>query len=153
VKQRSLEGIVGAFIMAAIVALILLAFKISGLTIFLDGGSYRVAAEFDNIGQLKQRAPVNLAGVRVGEVTSITLDPKTFRARVQFRINNDMGHIPSDSSASILTAGLLGDNYISLSPGYASTFLKEGSKIQETHPALILEEMIGQLLFQLKKKT
>ena len=85
----------------------------------------------------------------VGEVTNIYLDPVTFRAVVNMRINQNVNDVPTDSSASILTAGLLGDNYIAITPMYGKNYLKNGSELEETHPAIILEKLIGQLIFKL----
>jgi len=148
VSQRTIETLVGLFLLAAIAALIMLAFKVSGLTSFFKQEGYTVTAVFDDIGQLKVRAPVKMGGVTIGEVTGIHLDPISFRAVVLMRISSRVKNIPDDSSATIFTAGLLGDNYISISPMYGATFLKEGSEIQETHPAIILEKLIGQFLFK-----
>ena len=145
--QRTIELFVGLFVIGAILALIFLAFKVSGLTSFFNKEGYRVTAEFDDIGQLKVRSPVKIGGVTVGEITQIKLDPTSYRAVVTLHIDAKVKHIPNDSSASILTAGLLGDNYIAITPMYAQQFLKEGSVIQETHSAMILEKMIGQFLF------
>lgn len=149
VSQRVIETSVGLFLLAAIVALLILAFKISGLTSFFQTDGYQVTATFDEIGQLKVRAPVKIGGVTVGEVTAIRLDPSEYRAIVNMRINAKVNNIPEDSSASILTAGLLGDNYIAITPMYSAQFLKNGSQIQETHAAMILEKLIGQLIFKL----
>lgn len=149
VSQRTIESLVGLFLIAAIASLVILAFKVSGLTSFFKVEGYNVTAQFDDIGQLKVRAPVKMSGVLIGEVSSISLDPQTFKAVVSLRINKDFSDIPTDSSASILTAGLLGDNYIEVAPMYAKDFLKNGSEIQETHSAMILEKLIGQLIFKL----
>ena len=146
-SQRTLEIGVGLFLMGAILALIFLAFKVSGLTTFFSQEGYEVTAAFDDIGQLKVRGPVKIGGVTVGEVAHIKLDPESYRAVVTLRIHSNVSDIPNDSTASILTAGLLGDNYIALTPMYATEFLKEGSVIQDTHSAMILEKMIGQFLF------
>lgn len=146
-SQRIIETIVGFFIIIGMLALVFLAFKVSGLTSYFEKNTYKVTANFDNIGQLKERAPVTIAGVRVGEVDNIQINPQTFRAVVTLRIDSNQA-IPADSSASILTAGLLGANYISLNPGYEPQDLKDGAVIQDTHPALILENLIGQLLFK-----
>lgn len=148
ISQRTIESCVGIFLLAAIIGLVVLAFKVSGLTSFFRESGYDVVAIFDDIGQLKIRAPVKMSGVVIGEVTSIHLDPKTFKAIVGLHIRKSVSDIPSDSSASILTAGLLGDNYIAIDPMYSSDFLKEGSQIEETHSALILEKLIGQFLFK-----
>lgn len=148
-SQRTIETLVGLFLVAAIAALLALAFKVSGLTSFFKTEGYNVTAAFDDIGQLKVRAAVKISGVTIGEVSAIRLDPETYRAIVTLHINSRMKDIPDDSSAAILTAGLLGDNYIEITPMYSATFLHEGSQIHETHPAMILEKLIGQLLFKL----
>ena len=149
VSQRTIESFVGLFLLAATIALIVLAFKVSGLTSFFKQKGYNITASFDEIGQLKIRAPVKIGGVTVGEVTNIYLDPVTFRAVVNMRINQNVNDVPTDSSASILTAGLLGDNYIAITPMYGKNYLKNGSELEETHPAIILEKLIGQLIFKL----
>lgn len=149
ISERTTESIVGIFLLTAIAALIILAFKISGLTSFFKPEGYDVTATFEEIGQLKVRAPVKMGGVTIGEVTGIHLEPNTFRAVVDMRIDKKVNDIPSDSSASILTAGLLGDNYIAITPMYSTDFLRNGSEIEETHPAIILEKLIGQFMFKL----
>lgn len=149
-RERSIEIIVGFFMLAGILALLVLALKVSGLSTAMGGSGYSVSASFDNIGSLKPRAPVTVAGVRIGEVTNIHLDTTTFKAIVTMRLNPKQDDLPVDTSASILTQGLLGANYISLAPGFATALLTNGSRISNTHPALILEDLIGQLLFSLK---
>ncbi len=149
--QKGLETLVGFFILLAIAGLVMLAFQVSNLTISQGSNTYEVKAQFDNIGDLKVRAPVTVAGVKVGQVANIVLDPKNYRATVFLRLDQSADNIPKDSSASILTAGLLGSNYISLSPGFDTQFLKAGDNISETHSAIILEQMIGQLLFSVNK--
>ncbi|MDR3477585.1 MAG: outer membrane lipid asymmetry maintenance protein MlaD [Gammaproteobacteria bacterium] len=148
-SQRTIESFVGLFLLAAMMALMVLAFKVSGLTSFFKPKSYTVIAMFDEIGQLKVRSPVKMGGVLIGEVSSITLDPQSFKAIVKMDIDHRFNEIPDDSSANILTAGLLGDNYIALTPMYSQTFLKSGSTIEDTHSAMILEKMIGQLIYKL----
>lgn len=150
-RDRTIEVMVGIFMLAGMIALLVLALKISGLSEYFGQAGYTVTAQFDNIGSLKVRAPVTIAGVRVGQVTNIKLDPKNFRAIVQMKIEEKEHDIPSDSAARILTEGLLGSNYISISPGFDNTYLKNDSKIQITHSALILENLIGQFLFSIKK--
>lgn len=148
-SQRTTETFVGLFLLIAMLALMVLAFKVSGLTSFLPEQGYTIVANFDEIGGLKVRAPVKISGVQVGTVTSIGLDPSTFKAVVKMRINKKFNDISDDSSATILTAGLLGDNYIAINPMYNKNYLKNGSEIQDTHPAIILEKLIGQLIFKL----
>lgn len=146
-SQRTIETCVGIFLLATIAAFMILALKVSGLTSFFKQQGYDITAEFDDIGQLKVRGPVKIGGVTIGEVTQIYLDPTSYKAIVTMRIFSSVKDIPKDSSASILTAGLLGDNYIAITPMYAHDFLANGSKIESTHSAMILEKMIGQFLF------
>lgn len=148
-QTKNIELMVGAFLVAGIVALVLLAFQVSGLSNVMGQQGYQISAAFDNIGDLKVRAPVSIGGVRVGEVSNIALDEKTFKAIVTMQINPHQNMIPTDSSASILTAGLLGSNYISITPGFADTNLKNGDKITVTHSAIILENLIGQVMYKL----
>jgi phospholipid/cholesterol/gamma-HCH transport system substrate-binding protein len=151
VKQRTIEIIVGIFVLAAAIALLVLAMEISGLTNTDKSTSYRIKADFDNVGSLKIGAPVSISGVKIGDVDNITLDPQTYRAVVLMEIYSKKSILPTDTSASIFTAGILGSQYISLTPGFASTDLGEGGQIQNTHSALILENLIGQLIFNMKK--
>lgn len=147
-KTRTVEIFVGLFLLAGILSLVMLAFQVSGLVNIVGRNGYAVTADFDNIGDLRIRAPVSIGGVRVGEVTAIQLNPTTFKAVVTMHINPNQNAIPTDSTASIFTEGLLGSNYISLSPGFSDTNLKNGDKIQTTHSALILENLIGQLMYK-----
>ncbi|MCX7120390.1 MAG: outer membrane lipid asymmetry maintenance protein MlaD [Gammaproteobacteria bacterium] len=147
-----LEMGVGVFIIAALCALLFLAFKVSGLTNMGDGHYYVIKADFDNIGGLKVRAPVSVSGVKIGHVSAIQLNPQTYRASVTLQINNNYKDLPVDTSAGILTEGLLGSNYISLSPGYESKMLQANGRIETTHSALILENLVGQLMFNLTNK-
>lgn len=133
-------------------ATIMLAVKVSGLSTIFKHPSYTVTAEFDDIGGLKVLAPIKIAGVKIGEVTKINLDPVTFKATVTFAINDEYNNIPSDSAASILTSGLLGDNYIALVPMYSATSLMNGDKINHTNAAFVLEKLIGSLLFKFNAK-
>lgn len=144
-----LEVAVGLFIVVALSALIVLAFKVSGLTEIGNGNYYVLKADFDNVGDLKVRAPVMVSGVKVGKVSRIRLSARTFRAVVTLHIKNNFNQLPVDTSASILTQGLLGSNYVSLSPGFEEKVLKQGGRIETTHSALILENLIGQLMFNL----
>jgi len=150
--QRVIEILVGLFIVLAFIALLVLAVRVSGFTDNNTKDGYVISAEFDNIGGLKSNAPVQSAGVKVGEVTGISLDQQTYRADVTMEIFSKNTMIPSDSSASIFTAGILGAQYISLTPGFSTTNLTDQSQIQSTHSALILENLIGQLVFNMNKK-
>lgn len=151
-RNRIFEISVGLFMLAGLAALFALAFKVSGLTQLSDAEHYVVTAEFDNIGGLKERAPVRVAGVTVGRVKHIKLDPKSFKAEVILWLDK-VNRFPSDSSAKILTEGLLGANYICLSPGFEDVNLVDGGVIEDTQPALILENLIGHLLFNVNKKS
>lgn len=149
VNSRRVESLVGLFLIMAVAALIALAIKVSGLTTLFPTKGYTISAAFDEIGGLKSRAPVKIGGVQIGEVSKIILDPKTFKAIVKMRIENKFNTIPDDSSISILTAGLLGDNYIALTPMYSTTYLKNNSIIEMTSSAMVLEKLIGQLIYKL----
>ncbi len=145
--SRTVEIWVGLFIAAGMAALFMLAMQVSNLTVVSDNEGYNVTARFENISGLKVRSPVTMAGVRVGRVTGIGFDPQTFEAVVTMHINGDYSQLPSDTSASIFTAGLLGEQYVGLEPGGDMEVLEEGSEIVLTQSALILEQLIGQFLF------
>jgi phospholipid/cholesterol/gamma-HCH transport system substrate-binding protein len=151
VKLRTAEITVGVFMIAGILSLLMLALQVSGLSFFLkEEPGYRVKAEFSNIGALKVRAKVALGGVVVGRVVKIALEPETFNATVWMAVDpSRVDSLPIDTQASILTAGLLGDNYISLTPGFdESQYLKEGSTIPigSTNSAVILEQILSKFL-------
>lgn len=146
-QTRTIEISTGFFIVLGFAALFFLATQTTNIRAYGGGGGYAVTASFTNVGGLKVRAPVTVAGVNVGRVTRIRLDGRTFSAIVTMEISPSYDQIPDDSSASILTSGLLGEQYIGLTPGGSATFLKNGSKIQFTQSAIILENLIGQFLF------
>jgi phospholipid/cholesterol/gamma-HCH transport system substrate-binding protein len=150
IRKSVIEILVGLFMLAGIAALVVLAFKVSGLAGMMGNHYYAVTADFDTIGSLKERAPITIAGVKVGQVGKIVLNRDTFRARVTLLLNDKDKDIPNDSSVSILTQGLLGANYLNITPGFADTNLKNGDTLQNTHPALILENLIGQFLFSMQ---
>ena len=151
-RSHWLEFYVGVFIIVALSGLLFLAFKVSGLTTMGNGHYYVIRADFDNIGDLKVRAPVTVSGVKVGRVSEIQLDPQTYRAKVLMQIDDGYKDLPVDTSASIFTQGLLGSNYISLSPGFEQQMLQANGRIETTHSALILENLIGQLMFSMTNK-
>jgi phospholipid/cholesterol/gamma-HCH transport system substrate-binding protein len=138
---------VGVFMVAGIAALFFLAIKVSGLSEETSKPSYKVYASFQNAGGLTVRAKVTMAGVVIGRVTDIRLDPKTLKAKVTLDVHNDVNEISTDAVASILTAGLLGEKYIGIVPGADDTFLKAGDEIEQTQSALVLEDLIGKFLF------
>lgn len=145
-NKSVIEFWVGIFVLAGIVALTMLAFKVGNLGSADIGDSYKVKARFDNIGQLKTKAPVTIAGVRVGRVSNIHVDDN-FYALVTLDINKQFNKIPADTGATILTAGLLGEQYIALEPGGDEEFLRDGDELTLTQSALVLEKMIGQFLY------
>jgi phospholipid/cholesterol/gamma-HCH transport system substrate-binding protein len=137
---------VGAFVVAGMAALLVLAFKVGNLGTFNTNETYMLTAEFDNIGGLKVRAPVKSAGVVVGRISDIQFDNNTFRARVTFNVDKRY-QFPKDTFAKILTAGLLGEQYIGLDPGGDPDNFKNGDKVTKTQPAVVLENLIGQFLY------
>lgn len=146
-QRKSLELWVGLFVLAGIAALVVLALKVGNLRAGAINNSYEVSAQFNNIGGLTVKAPVTLAGVRIGRVDRITVDKASYQALVYLAIDSTYDNLPSDTSASIFTAGLLGSQYIGLEPGGEETFLKNGDQIHLTQSAIVLENLIGQVLF------
>jgi len=138
---------VGIFVMLGLLAILFLALKAGNMGGFTMGPSYQVRAKFDNIGGLKVRAPVKSAGVVVGRVVSIRLDPKSFQAEVMLSLDQSV-MFPKDSSARILTSGLLGEQYIGLEAGAEQQNLSEGSEIKMTQSAVVLESLISQFLYR-----
>lgn len=146
-QSKSTEITVGMFVAAGIAAIFILAMKVSNLAEFTDESGYQVTAEFENIGGLKVRSPVTMAGVRVGRVANISLSPDSYNAVVTLNLYGNFDVIPTDTAASIYTAGLLGEQYIGLEAGAEEEFLQNGDVIDLTQPALVLEQVIGQFLF------
>ncbi|ABA59231.1 outer membrane lipid asymmetry maintenance protein MlaD [Nitrosococcus oceani] len=146
-QSRTVELVVGLFVAAGLVAFFMLAMRVSNLSLVAQENTYSVVAEFQNIGGLKVRSPVTLAGVTIGRVVSIQIDPQTYGAQVRMHIEAQYDYLPEDTSASIYTSGLLGEQYIALEPGGAEAYLKEGGEITLTQSALVLEELIGQFLY------
>lgn len=146
-NKRSTEILVGLFVVLGALGLLFLALKAANLASFSNGGAtYVVQARFDNIGGLKARAPVRSAGVNVGRVTSVVLDTQTYQGVATLEIKQSVV-FPKDSSAKILTAGLLGDQYIGIEPGGDTKNLEAGDVITQTQSAVVLENLIGQFLF------
>ena len=146
-NRTVLDAWVGIFVVTGIVALFVLAFKVGNAsTTFNVGDTYRVSADFDNIGGLKARAPVKSAGVVVGRVDNIQFDSKKYMARVTLNIDKRY-EFPKDSSVSILTSGLLGEQYIGLEAGGDTALLKNGDSLKLTQSAVVLEKLIGQFLY------
>ncbi|QJR30655.1 outer membrane lipid asymmetry maintenance protein MlaD [Limnobacter profundi] len=145
-KNTAVDFWVGLFVLIGALALVFLALKAGNLSSFTTGDQYRVTAEFDNIGGLKPRAPVKSAGVTVGRVANINLDPVTFRAVVSLDLEEGF-EFPKDSSARILTSGLLGEQYVGIEAGGDLENLASGEKFARTQSAVVLENLISQFLF------
>lgn len=148
--KRSIEFSVGMFMLFGLLALMVLAVKVSGLAQWSKDPTYTVSAAFDNIGGLRERASVRIGGVIIGRVSRIYLDNKSFQAVVEMQINKKFNQIPDDSSTSVFTQGLLGANYVSVTPGFDSNMLKDGDRVQTTHSAMVLENLIGQFIYSMK---
>jgi phospholipid/cholesterol/gamma-HCH transport system substrate-binding protein len=146
-QTKTVEIGVGLFVALGLAALFMLAMKVSNLATFAEEDSYDVTARFSNIGGLKVRSPVTMAGVRIGRVRRIDFDDTTYEAVVTLGIEARYNRIPVDTTASIFTAGLLGEQYVGLDAGGSDEFLHQGSEIRLTQSALILEQVIGQFLF------
>ena len=146
---------VGLFLLLGIAALFFMGFKVANVLGFDEARSYRISATFDNIGGLKVRAPLKVGGVVIGRVTNISLDTKTYLPQVEVAIDEFYNQIPDNSSLSIKTSGLLGEQYIALSVGFddgETPMWKEGSKVVDTKSAMVLEDLIGQFLYGDKDK-
>jgi phospholipid/cholesterol/gamma-HCH transport system substrate-binding protein len=137
----------GIFLLLGIVAMIWLATRATNYGQEIGRDTYRISARFSNVAELKDRAPVKIGGVMVGVVDSIRLDPVSFEAVVTMRIDQRFGEIPSDTSASILTSGVLGDRYVGLEPGGSFEFLQDGDELFLTQSAVVLEQLISKYLF------
>lgn len=146
-SKRTLELWVGLFVLAGIAALAMLSFRVGNLGSTRISNGYELTAVFDNIGGLKTKAPVTMAGVPVGRIMGIEVDAKDFRAVVRMRIAAAYNQIPADSTARILTAGILGEQYVSLEPGADTATLKAGDRILLTQSALVLENIVGRFVF------
>ncbi|MBI4005605.1 MAG: outer membrane lipid asymmetry maintenance protein MlaD [Gammaproteobacteria bacterium] len=146
-QSKFIETVVGIFIAIGLAALLMLSMKVSNLSSLTSEDGYVIKARFLNIGGLKVRSPVKMAGVVIGRVSNIYIDEKSYDAVAELTIDEDFNNIPGDTSANIYTAGLLGEQYISLAPGGEETYLKEGDEIKITSDAVVLEQIIGQFLY------
>jgi phospholipid/cholesterol/gamma-HCH transport system substrate-binding protein len=145
-KRATIDLWVGIFVTMGFAAIVFLALKVGNLATLETRPSYRLDAAFDNIGGLKLRAPVKAAGVIVGRVESVRLDPKTYEAVVSLRMDNGY-QFSKDTIASILTSGLLGEVYIGLEAGGDTAMIPDGGRIAKTQSAVVLEKLISQFLF------
>lgn len=145
-QTRTMEVGVGLFLLAGLLALLLLALRVSGLSVADNADTYKLYANFDNVAGLTVRAKVTMAGVTIGKVSAIDLDRDSYTGRVTMDVQRRVDNLPLDSTASILTAGLLGEKYIGISVGGDEEVLKEGGLIRDTQSALVLEDLIGKFL-------
>ena len=145
-SKKGIETLVGLFVLLGVAGALFLSLKAANLASFGERKGYTVSAKFDNIGGLKPRAPVRSAGVTIGRVKRISLDPKTYQGLVTMEIDEHI-RFPKDSSAKILTSGLLGDQYVGLEPGADEKELAGGDVIRQTQSAVVLENLIGQMIF------
>lgn len=145
-QTRSVEIGTGLFVLLGMSALFFMTTQTTGGDTFSARDTFEVEARFENVGSLKSRAPVAMSGVTIGRVTSVVFDPETLDAKVTFVIDAKYDKIPDDSDASILTAGLLGSQYIGLQAGGSDTYLENGSELYFTQSAIVLENLIGKFL-------
>lgn len=145
-ERSMLDLWVGLFVVAGVAALVILAFKVGNMSSLGGGETYQITANFDNIGGLKPRAAIKSAGVVVGRVTSITFNNERFTAKVTMAVDQNY-KFPKDTTASILTSGLLGEQYVGLEGGGDDQMLKAGDNIRLTQSAVVLEKLISQFLF------
>ena len=151
-KISKVELGVGLFMILGIIASVIMALKVAGLVLDSSSDTYNVKAKFENIGSLKLRAPVKIGGVVIGRVSSIALDNKDLVPLVTLSIETKFNEISSESKASIVTAGIIGEQYISITPGFydedlGSTYLKDGEYIADTGSAVVLEDLIAKFLY------
>ena len=144
--RKKTDALVGLFVLAGSAALVFLAFRVANLGGVDLGNAHEIRARFDNVGGLKPRAPVKSAGVTVGRVKSISFDDGTYQAVVMLALDRRF-QFPKDTSAKILTSGLLGEQYIGLEPGGETAMLAAGSTIAMTQSAVVLENLISQILY------
>lgn len=146
-QTRSVELGTGLFVLLGLAALFFLITQTTGSNTLTGGDSYVVSARFSNVGSLKERAPVAMSGVTIGRVRRVEFDGAALEAVVTFEIDDKFDQIPEDSDASILTAGLLGSQYIGLQAGGSDFYLENGSEIQFTQSAIVIENLISKYLF------
>ncbi len=146
-QGKTLEVTVGLFVALGLAALVMLAIQVSNLGEYGSGDTYQLTARFDNVGGLKARSPVMVAGVRVGQVSEVRIDRDTYEAVVTLELYQRYDNLPVDTSASIFTSGLLGEQYLALEPGGDEQVLRPGDEIRLTQSAMVLEQVIGQVLF------
>ncbi|MCR5084469.1 MAG: outer membrane lipid asymmetry maintenance protein MlaD [Succinivibrionaceae bacterium] len=151
-KTRRTEILVGLFMLLGIIAAVVLSLKVAGLVLDSSSDTYTLKARFANVGSLKLRAPVRVGGVLIGRVERITLDGESLTPVVEMAISTRYDHLSSESQAAILTAGIIGEQYVGVTPGFydedmGTTYLKDGDTIENTNSALAIEELLGKFLY------
>lgn len=146
-NTKTQDTLVGIFVACGIAALFFMAMQISNLSSFSQADAYTITANFENSGGLKVKSPVSVAGVRIGRVANISIDQNSYESVVEMQIDAQY-NLPDDTSASIFTAGLLGEQYVSLEPGGSEEFIEPNGAIDITQSAIVLEQVIGQFLFK-----
>ncbi|KFZ38868.1 toluene ABC transporter substrate-binding protein [Shewanella mangrovi] len=152
---KKIELLVGLFLLAGLLAFLALVYKVANVDVSTSSDTYTLRAEFTNIGGLKVRSPVKVGGVVVGRVSAISLDPEKLEPVVTMTMDKQYDKFPETSSVSVLTSGLLGEQYLGLTPGFMDdgiSILKDGDRIDDTHSAMVLEDLIGQFLYSSKDK-
>lgn len=152
IRMRTLEISVGAFVLAGILGLVFLAFRVSGVVVGDTSGNYVLKAKFDDVAGLRVRSKVSLAGVTIGRVAKIGVDSETAEAIVTMEVSDDVDNLSVDTGARIQTEGFLGGRYISLVPGGEDQLLTDGDTITNTQGALVLENLIGDVITRLGSK-
>jgi phospholipid/cholesterol/gamma-HCH transport system substrate-binding protein len=152
-QTRSVEVGTGLFVLLGMGALFFLTTQTTGGDDFTAEETFTVEARFENIGSLRNRAPVAMSGVTIGRVTDVRFDPVTLEAVVSFVVDSQFDQIPDDSDASILTSGILGSQYIGLQAGGSDTYLENGSEMMFTQSAIVLENLIGKFLVNAGSKN
>ncbi len=150
-KNKQLEFKVGLFVMIGLFCIIFIALEVANVTSIRSRQYYQLHAKFENIGSLKVRSPVKVGGVRIGHVSDIQLDPETYTPIVTMQIDGQFDHFPDTSSVEILTAGLIGEQYIGFKPGFEfedSEWLTYGDYVEDTKSAIVLEDLIGQFIYR-----
>lgn len=146
--SRTQDTLVGLFVACGVAALFYMSLQISNLGTYNNEESYKITARFENSGGLKVKSPVSVAGVRIGRVSAISFDKENYQSVVEMSIESQYDTLPDDTTASIYTAGLLGEQYVSLEPGGSFDYLTDNGEIEITQSAIVLEEVIGQFLFK-----